>query len=75
MVVRYNHQRKGSFDIETKVMIMGIILAKRLSELSNPSTKLIFAFIDVAINFDDYDRFIYYLRDNAPEVYKRAILY
>lgn len=54
---------------------MGIVLAKRLSELSNPSTKLIFAFIDVAINFDDYNRFIYYLRDNAPEVYKRAILY
>lgn len=74
-MVLYNHQRKGSFDIETKVMIMGIILAKRLSELSNPSTKLIFAFIDVAINFDDYDRFIYYLRDNAPEIYTRAILY
>lgn len=52
---------------------MGILLAKRLSELSNPSNKLIFAFIDVAINFDDYARFIYYLRDNAPEVYKRAL--
>ena len=54
---------------------MGIVLAKRLSELSNPSTKLIFAFIDVAINFDDYDRFMYYLRDNAKEIYSKALLY
>lgn len=54
---------------------MGLILAKRLTELSNPSLNLICAFIDVAINFNDYDRFLYYLRDNAKELYLIALKY
>ena len=72
MVIRYNHQRKGSFDIETMVMNMGIELAKRLVEIENPSDKLVEEFTDVAIHFGEYGNFLNYLEEHNYRIFSIA---
>ena len=72
MGVLYNHQRKGSFDIETRVMNMGIELAKRLIEIENPSDKLVEEFTDVAIHFGEYGNFLNYLEEHNYRIFSIA---
>ena len=75
MVVRYNHQRKGSFDVETIGENMGIELAKRLIEIENPSDKLIEEFTDVAIHFGEYGNFLNYLEDHNYRIFSIAFTF
>lgn len=75
MAVLYNHQRKGSFDVETMVMNMGIELAKRLIEIENPSDKLVEEFTDVAIHFGEYGNFLNYLEEHDYRIFSIAFTF